>query len=94
MIPVRPGEERILGESVFPDLTSIDQPVDIVVIFRRSEHAGAVVDEALTMAEKPRAIWMQFGVIDADARDRAEAAGVRTFMDQCIKVDHANALGR
>ena len=87
VIPVNPqaGCEEILGERCYPDLAAIDQPVDVVDIFRRSEHAGAHVDEAIAIGAK--AVWMQLGVIDHDAAARAEAAGLLVVMDACPKIE-------
>jgi uncharacterized protein len=87
VIPVNPNAcpGRILGEDCFPDLTSIGEPVEVVDIFRRSELAGAHVDEAIAIGAK--AVWMQLGVIDEDAAARARDAGLLVVMNRCPKIE-------
>jgi predicted CoA-binding protein len=87
-VGVNPGlaGRHILGMPVVGRLSEIGHPVDMVDIFRASDAAGGIVDEALALDPKPTVIWMQLGVIDTDARDRAEAAGVRVVMDNCPKL--------
>ena len=93
VIPVNPtacpGE--ILGERCFPDLASVDEPVDVVDIFRRSEFAGAHVDEAIAIGAK--AVWMQLGVIDEDAAARAREAGLLVVMNRCPKIEWPRVVG-
>jgi predicted CoA-binding protein len=86
VIPVNPNETEVLGEKAFPDLTSIGEPVDLVDIFRNSEFAGEAVDEAIKIGAK--AVWLQEGVIDNAAAQRAEAAGLLVVMDRCWLKDH------
>lgn len=86
-IPVNPfavGGE-ILGERVRGSLAEIDEPVDLVDIFRRSELAGAAVDEAIAIAAK--AVWMQLGVRDDAAAARAEARGIKVVMNRCPAIE-------
>lgn len=89
VIPVNPGQagQVALGEVVRASLAEIGEPVDMVDIFRRSEEAGAVVDEALRVLPGLTALWMQLGVIDTAAALRAEAAGVRVIMDRCPAIE-------
>lgn len=87
VIPVNPQitGEHIHGEFVFRELAQIGEPIDIVDIFRRSEAAGDVVDEAIAVGAK--AVWMQLGVINPQAAARAEAAGLQVVMDHCPAIE-------
>jgi predicted CoA-binding protein len=89
VIPVNPGQagQIALGETVRASLAEIGEAVDMVDIFRRSEEAGAVVDEALAVLPGLKAVWMQLGVVDAAAAARAEAAGVTAVMDRCPAIE-------
>ncbi|WP_375393972.1 CoA-binding protein [uncultured Sphingomonas sp.] len=87
VIPVNPQitGEHIHGEFVFRDLAQLGDPIDIVDIFRRSDAAGAAVDEAIAIGAK--AVWMQLGVVDQAAAARAEAAGLQVVMDRCPAIE-------
>ncbi len=86
IIPVNPGETEVLGEKAYPDLDSAPEPIDIVDIFRRSEHVPAIVEAAVRKGAQ--AVWMQEGVVHEDAARRAEAAGLAVVMDRCILKEH------
>jgi uncharacterized protein len=88
IVPVNPHQAIILGERCYPSLAAAarDHTIDVVDVFRRSALAGAVVDEALALG--PRLIWLQQGVVDPAAAERARAAGVPFVMDRCLAVDH------
>lgn len=89
VIPVNPGQAGLeaLGEVVRASLAEIGEAVDMVDIFRRSEEAGAVVDEALAALPGLTAVWMQLGVVDEAAAARARAAGVEVVMDRCPAIE-------
>src|SRR5687768_824234 len=89
VFPVNPRitGEHVHGEFVWRELAQIGEPIDIVDIFRKSEDAGATVDEAIAVGAK--AVWMQLGVIDEAAAQRAEAAGLKVVMDHCPKIEFA-----
>lgn len=91
VIPVNPGlaGQDHLGETVRAGLSDIPEDVDMVDIFRRSDAAGAVVDDALARWPGLKAVWMQLGVIDAEAAARARDAGVQVVMDRCPKIEIA-----
>jgi uncharacterized protein len=86
-IPVNPlaAGSEILGERVYGRLGEIEEPIDMVDIFRRSELAGAIVDEAIAIGA--RIIWMQLDVRDAAAAARAEARGIKVVMNRCPAIE-------
>lgn len=86
VVPVNPRVTWVLGRACYPDLSSIPGPVEVVDIFRRSEHVGPIVDEAIALGA--RVIWMQLGVIDEDAARRAEAAGLVAVVDRCPAIEY------
>lgn len=91
IIPVNPYLEEALGEKAYPDLLSIPEPVDMVVIFRRSEDVPPVVDEAIEIGTK--VVWMQLGIVNEEAAAKARAAGLQVVMNSCIKIDHQRLFG-
>ena len=88
IVPVNPGHERILGERSYPSLAlaAREHAIDLVNVFRRSEWAGAVVDEAIAIG--PKLVWLQVGVVDERAAARAARAGIPMVMDRCLAVYH------
>ena len=87
IIPVNPKEVEVLGEPAFASLDVVPHPFEIVDIFRRSEYAPDIVEEAIRC--KARVIWMQEGVIHNAAAARAREAGLDVIMDRCILREHA-----
>jgi hypothetical protein len=85
VIPVNPRGQEVLGEPGYRSLADIEVPVDVVDIFRRADHAGIHVDEAVQIGA--RAVWMQLTVIDEEAADRAAAAGLDVVMDRCPVIE-------
>jgi uncharacterized protein len=86
IIPVNPGEKEVLGEKSYPDLASIPEKVDVVDIFRKSEQAAAIVNDAIKIGAK--AVWMQEGVIDEAAAAAARQAGLKAVVDRCMLKEH------
>jgi hypothetical protein len=87
VLPVNPQitGEHVHGEYVWRELSQIGVPIDIVDIFRRPQAAGEAVDEAIRVGAK--AVWMQIGVVNEEAAERAEAAGLKVVMDRCPKIE-------
>jgi predicted CoA-binding protein len=86
IIPVNPNEEEVFGERSYATLADVPIKIDLVDVFRRSEEAGRVVDEAIKIGAK--AIWLQEGVIDHAAAQRALDAGLLVVMDRCWLKEH------
>jgi predicted CoA-binding protein len=89
IIPVHPAGGVTLGERVYPDLRSAAAgagPIDIVNIFRRSEHIPALLDQLLEI--RPQLVWMQQGIRHSEVARQLEAAGIAVVMDRCLAVDH------
>ena len=86
VIPVNPFETQVLGEKCYATLAEVPEKIDLVDIFRRAEDAGAVVDEAIALGV--RAVWLQEGVIDQAAAQRAQDAGLLVVMDRCWLKEH------
>ena len=95
VIPVNPGLAggELLGRRVYGSLKEIPHPVDMVEIFRNSEAAGPIVDEALGLAPPPKVIWMQLSVRNDEAAARAEAQGVQVVMNRCPKIEYGRLSG-
>ena len=90
MIPVNPGHigKSLLGRPFVASLTDIGRPIDMVEIFRSSNHIMPVVDEALKLTSLPKVIWMQLGGRDDLAAAKAEAAGIKVVMNRCPKIEY------
>ncbi len=93
VVPVNPAGDEVLGERCYPDLASVppSEGVEVVDVFRRSDQAGAHVDEAIEIGAK--AVWMQLGVVDEDAAERGRAAGLEVVMNRCPMIDHPRFFG-
>src|SRR5580658_2476255 len=90
MIPVNPGHagEDMLGRRIYARLADIPEPVDMIDIFRGSQYAIAIVQEALALKTRPSVIWMQLGVRNDEAAALAEANGVKVVMNRCPKIEY------
>jgi predicted CoA-binding protein len=90
MIPVNPGHagETMLGQKIYAKLADIPVPVDMVDIFRGSQYAPAIVQEALALKPRPQVIWMQLGVRNDEAAAAAEAGGLKVVMNRCPKIEY------
>jgi len=86
VIPVNPNETEVFGERAYPSLAEVPVNIDLVDIFRRSEKAGSAVDQAIAINAK--AVWLQEGVIDQEAAQRASEAGLLVVMDRCWLKEH------
>lgn len=86
IIPVNPNLQQAMGEQAYPDLASLPEPVDLVLVFRRPDQVGTVVQEAIAIGAP--AIWMQSGIVNEAAAQEAGAAGMDVVMDACMMVEH------
>ncbi len=87
IIPVRPGIKSILGERCYRDLEEIEEPVEIVNVFRRSEFCPEIAEKAVKIGAK--ALWLQEGIVSEEAKKIAEDAGLLVVMDKCMQKIHA-----
>jgi predicted CoA-binding protein len=95
VVPVNPGlaGQTLLGRPVYGTLKDIPGTIDMVEIFRNSEAAGPITDEALALVALPRVIWMQLSVRNDAAAARAEALGVKVVMNRCPKIEYGRFSG-
>ena len=95
VVPVNPGHagETVFGRKVVARLSDIDGKVDMVDIFRRSDHVPPIVDEALKVFPDLRTVWMQIGVENEAAADAARARGVDVIMNRCPKIEYQRLFG-
>lgn len=86
IVPVTPAAETVFGERAHAALGDVPESIDVVDVFRRADQAGRHVDEAIAIGA--RAVWLQLGVIDADAAERAETAGLDVVMNRCPAIEY------
>ena len=91
IIPVNPRYEEVLGERCHASLETIDVSVDIVDVFRRTEDVIPIAEQAIAIGAK--CLWQQIGVKNVEAARLAQAAGLDTVMDRCVKIEHARLFG-
>ncbi len=92
VIPVNPTIETIMDRKAYPDLKSIPDKVDIVQIFRKPEDVPPVVDQAIEIGAK--VVWMQLGIVNEQAAEKARQAGLAVVMDRCMMVEHKRLIGK
>ncbi len=91
IIPVNPTADEILGEKAYPDLESVPEKIDVVQVFRKPEDVPPVVDSAIRVGAK--AVWMQEGIVNEEAAQKAREAGLQVVMDACMRVTHRRLIG-
>jgi predicted CoA-binding protein len=92
VIPVTPNADKVVGETAYPNLTSIPVSVEVVDIFRRSEDVLPIVEEAIAIGAK--AVWMQEGIVNEEAAAKARKAGLLVVMNHCMRKELLKKLGR
>ncbi len=92
VIPVNPGHSELVNERCYASLRDIPEKVDLVDCFRRSEDISSIVEDAIAIGAK--VIWMQLGIINEEAAQRAEAAGLKVVMDRCPKIDYPRLFSK
>jgi predicted CoA-binding protein len=92
VIPVNPRESEILGETSYPSLHEVPVPIDVVNVFRAPSALPQIATDAVAIGAS--ALWTQFGVINQEGAEIAEAGGLTVIMDRCLKVEHARYVGR
>ena len=91
IFPVNPTADEILGEKAYPDLESVPEKIDVVQVFRKPEDVPPVVDSAIKVGAK--AVWMQEGIVNEEAAQKARQAGLQVVMDACMRVTHRRLIG-
>lgn len=91
VIPVNPTTAEVFGEKSYPDLESVPEKIDVVQVFRKPEDVPPVVDSAIKVGAK--AVWMQEGIVNEEAAEKARAAGLQVVMDACMRVSHRRLIG-
>jgi len=91
VIPVNPAYQEVLGQKCYPSLKDIPEKVDIVDCFRKSEEIVPLAEDAIAIGA--RALWMQIGVVNEAAADKARKAGLDVVMDRCVKIEYARLFG-
>jgi uncharacterized protein len=91
VIPVNPTATEILGEKAYPDLESVPEKIDVVQVFRKSEDVPPIVDDAIRVGAK--VVWMQEGIVNYEAAEKAREAGLQVVMDACMRATHRRLIG-
>ena len=90
VIPVRPAVSEVLGEKAYPRLADVPHRIDLVDVFRAAEQLGPIVEQCIALGL--RAIWIQEGIVNEPAAERARAAGMLVVMDRCISVEYRRLM--
>ena len=96
VLPVNPKLDRVLGERAAASLAELaarGETLDLVNLFRAADHVPAHVDEILALEPRPKAVWMQLGIVHGESAARLRAAGIEVIQDRCLKVEHRRLLG-
>jgi predicted CoA-binding protein len=91
VVPVNPRESEVLGRRCYPSVLDVPDPIDVVDVFREPAAVPEIVEQAITKHAK--VVWMQLGVVNAAAAERARQAGLDVVMDRCMKIEHARFFG-
>jgi len=92
IIPVNPTTPEVFGEKSYPDLESVPEKIDVVQVFRKPEDVPPVVDDAIKVGAK--VVWMQEGIVNEEAAQKARDAGLQVVMDACMRATHQRLIGR
>jgi predicted CoA-binding protein len=91
VIPVNPAYSEVLGEKCYATLREVPEPIDMVDCFRKADEIPAIAEDAIAIGAK--CLWMQLGVVNDAAAQRASAAGLDVVMDRCVKIEHGRLFG-
>ncbi len=91
VIPVNPTTPEVFGEKSYPDLESVPEKIDVVQVFRKPEDVPPVVDDAIKVGAK--VVWMQEGIVNEEAAQKAHDAGLQVVMDACMRATHRRLIG-
>ncbi|MDA1000097.1 MAG: CoA-binding protein [bacterium] len=92
IFPVNPNADTVLGETARGRLADLEEPIDIVNVFRRNQFIPRVAEGVLRMSPRPSLVWMQLGIFHEESARKLEAAGIEVVQDLCIKVEHRRLL--
>lgn len=92
VVPINPHADMVMGRKAQKTLLDAEGPIDIVNVFRRSQHVAEIVDHAIQI--KAKAVWTQLEIVDEAAARRAQEAGLMVIMDKCLKIEHFRLLGK
>lgn len=93
IVPVTPKLDRVLGERAYASLARVEEPIDLVNLFRAPAHVPIHVDEVLALPHRPRGVWMQLGISHEESARRLEEAGIAAVQNRCLMVEHRRLLG-